>query len=397
MAILKIGTDNIPVTPELFAGIDGAVARDVIIALLEALWGKPADIGAFDDTLRVLLPLYRSGARLQEKYVPIEKPSFEGKSLSGICRLEFMVPFDDVDEPPPSLEILESAVTKLRELHTNDELIEHLWPPESYGSPEVVQGPSLYVKLEDGTQRDMSVPFQMWLSQGGLAPHDMTNLRARVIRLLCSSVARVPIMEAVAGAVQVDWDGYSREPLSPLYPVVRCIAICSTCHVVSRPHVLNDYSVTAEEIIAELPGNVGFDLSNPMDSIRAITDRIRVEILRTYSNHIMDNIELHISFPDINRSTCYNYAYMYGSGETISLEPSRHPTRYEITDRLRYIVGSDGLFAMEPVRSQPGYWDNDQDYPVEDWILEVSDGDTRQSYAEWVEWQRELERFDRYG
>jgi hypothetical protein len=41
---------------------------------------------------------------------------------------------------------------------------------------------------------------------------------------------------------------------------------------------------------------------------------------------------------------------------------------------------------------EPGhYWDNDPDWPVEDWQLEVANGDTRRSYWEWVETQRQAE------
>ena len=35
------------------------------------------------------------------------------------------------------------------------------------------------------------------------------------------------------------------------------------------------------------------------------------------------------------------------------------------------------------------YWDNDPDYPVEDWQYEVANGDTRLGYREWVEHQKE--------
>lgn len=36
-----------------------------------------------------------------------------------------------------------------------------------------------------------------------------------------------------------------------------------------------------------------------------------------------------------------------------------------------------------------GYWDNDPQFPVEDWMAEVSNGDTRQGYWPWVRAKRE--------
>ena len=40
------------------------------------------------------------------------------------------------------------------------------------------------------------------------------------------------------------------------------------------------------------------------------------------------------------------------------------------------------------------YWDNDPDYPVEDWRAEVAADDTRQSYTEWIARKREEARDD---
>lgn len=37
----------------------------------------------------------------------------------------------------------------------------------------------------------------------------------------------------------------------------------------------------------------------------------------------------------------------------------------------------------------PSHWDDDEDYPVEDWVHEVSDDNTRQSYRQWVLSQKE--------
>ena len=35
------------------------------------------------------------------------------------------------------------------------------------------------------------------------------------------------------------------------------------------------------------------------------------------------------------------------------------------------------------------HWDNHPDYPVEDWSEQVCNGDTRESYIEWVNSQLE--------
>ena len=39
-------------------------------------------------------------------------------------------------------------------------------------------------------------------------------------------------------------------------------------------------------------------------------------------------------------------------------------------------------------RTDQSHWDEDEDFPVEDWRTEVINDDTRQGYAEWVEEQR---------
>ena len=40
------------------------------------------------------------------------------------------------------------------------------------------------------------------------------------------------------------------------------------------------------------------------------------------------------------------------------------------------------------------HWDNHPDYPTEDWINEVCDGNTRQSYVEWVNHEIEIKRIE---
>ena len=49
-------------------------------------------------------------------------------------------------------------------------------------------------------------------------------------------------------------------------------------------------------------------------------------------------------------------------------------------------INSDG--SMTNIITE---WDNDPVYHVEDWQYEVANGDTRLSYADWVETQKEME------
>ena len=63
------------------------------------------------------------------------------------------------------------------------------------------------------------------------------------------------------------------------------------------------------------------------------------------------------------------------------------------TDRIAVTrINADG--SMTNVTTdwiEPDHWGNDPDYHVEDWQYEVANGDTRQSYADWVQAQREME------
>ena len=38
------------------------------------------------------------------------------------------------------------------------------------------------------------------------------------------------------------------------------------------------------------------------------------------------------------------------------------------------------------------HWDDDPEFPSEDWKYEVANGDTRLGYGEWVEHQRDAKR-----
>ncbi len=46
----------------------------------------------------------------------------------------------------------------------------------------------------------------------------------------------------------------------------------------------------------------------------------------------------------------------------------------------------------DPRLEAGGYWDDDPEFPVQDWQYEVANGDTRQGYHEWKESQREMRR-----
>ena len=39
-----------------------------------------------------------------------------------------------------------------------------------------------------------------------------------------------------------------------------------------------------------------------------------------------------------------------------------------------------------------GYWDDDDNYPIEDWQYEVANGNTRIGYWDWVKNQRSIDR-----
>lgn len=51
--------------------------------------------------------------------------------------------------------------------------------------------------------------------------------------------------------------------------------------------------------------------------------------------------------------------------------------------------GSMSTFTTDWLKTN--HWENDPVYHVEDWQYEVANGDTRQSYADWVETQKEME------
>lgn len=42
------------------------------------------------------------------------------------------------------------------------------------------------------------------------------------------------------------------------------------------------------------------------------------------------------------------------------------------------------MVEVEAYSKDREYWESSSRYPVEDWIYEVSNGDTRHSYAEWL-------------
>jgi hypothetical protein len=52
----------------------------------------------------------------------------------------------------------------------------------------------------------------------------------------------------------------------------------------------------------------------------------------------------------------------------------------EINESDTSVVCFSYYTAFEP----ESHWDNHEDYPPEDWQMEIANGDTRQSYVEWV-------------
>ena len=49
---------------------------------------------------------------------------------------------------------------------------------------------------------------------------------------------------------------------------------------------------------------------------------------------------------------------------------------------------SQRFFKNEPCCAVDSYWDEDKDYPVQDWKYEISNDDTRLGYQEWVKHQK---------
>lgn len=63
-----------------------------------------------------------------------------------------------------------------------------------------------------------------------------------------------------------------------------------------------------------------------------------------------------------------------------------HFNGWTAASKHEFHVGSAS--ETEPENS---HWDEDDDFPVCDWQVEVSNDDTRQSYADWVVSQREAQ------
>lgn len=50
---------------------------------------------------------------------------------------------------------------------------------------------------------------------------------------------------------------------------------------------------------------------------------------------------------------------------------------------------------MEQAKAVPAkisYWEDDPEFPVEDWKFEVANGDTRLGYYEWVGQKRDIQK-----
>ena len=88
------------------------------------------------------------------------------------------------------------------------------------------------------------------------------------------------------------------------------------------------------------------------------------------------------------------------TGLTVSIEGTLNEIHVNLEDEELLVRFQDGIvgraiwkFANNQVscKLQPpaSHWDNDEEYPVEDWAREVSEDNTRLGYIEWVEHQRE--------
>jgi hypothetical protein len=63
------------------------------------------------------------------------------------------------------------------------------------------------------------------------------------------------------------------------------------------------------------------------------------------------------------------------------------PWRTEVFVQLRSHMGAE----PEPVAPAPSPWDEDPDFPVQDWQYEVANDDTRSGYLDWVTSQHEAQ------
>ena len=53
--------------------------------------------------------------------------------------------------------------------------------------------------------------------------------------------------------------------------------------------------------------------------------------------------------------------------------------------------------SIEEGEEKPDIWDDDKEFPPEDWQSEVANGDTRGGYRDWVEGKREQARDEEEG
>lgn len=74
--------------------------------------------------------------------------------------------------------------------------------------------------------------------------------------------------------------------------------------------------------------------------------------------------------------------------ELIELTGNHHET----LEADGWRISSDNQPA--PVDTLPAPWDDDPDYPMEDWRYEVRNGDELRGYRDWVAHQRELVALD---
>lgn len=78
-----------------------------------------------------------------------------------------------------------------------------------------------------------------------------------------------------------------------------------------------------------------------------------------------------------------------GLGEELIELTGNHQETIEV-DGWR--ISSDHQPA--PVDTLPAPWDDDPNYPMEDWRYEVRNGDELRGYRDWVAYQRELAALD---
>jgi hypothetical protein len=62
-----------------------------------------------------------------------------------------------------------------------------------------------------------------------------------------------------------------------------------------------------------------------------------------------------------------------------------------LLDAVKAAIPAEVLFPVPPGATAPLPWQDDPDYPSDDWRVEVANNDTRRGYRDWVAARREAD------